>query len=1006
MLFIKHDIGKLLFIKIALLSIFCTYLSTSSNAQTKRITGKITDGTTGIPGVSVVAKGTSIGTSSDINGNYSIQVKPDTKILTFTFIGMLSQEIKIDRSIINVIMNADSEDLEEVMVIAYGTAKKTSFTGSAITVKINKIDNIPISSVEKGLTGMVSGLTVNSSSGQPGSSSSVRIRGMGSFSAGNNPLYVIDGIPVSSGNMSTINPSDIETLTVLKDAAAASLYGSRAANGVILITSKQGKAGKTKFKAKSFIGFSDFVTNNFENVNGEDFLTLIRESMINANFTEEEIQSEIDDNNWTKPENGFIDWNNELFGTGITKNFDLSASGGNKKTKFFISGNIFDQTGVAKYSDFSRYTSRINLTHKVNNKFRIGISMLNARTERNIQSGGSSYSNPFYFLNRKAWPTETPFDKNGDYKKVLHGNSHNILREYELNEQSANIYRSLSSAWAEFIIIKGLIAKTTASYDWINSDEKDYAAPNSRSGRKSHGSIKNKNKKRIHSTSSSILTYDKILNDKHHLNILAGFEVESSFNESYTAYGKNIPNENLNVLSVASDPASVSGYNSEKRLLSYLSRLNYDLANKYYLSTSIRRDGSSKLGVNQRWANFWSLSGSYRLSKENFIQDIDFIDNLKIRASYGTSGTLPSSYYGFQQLYSYSASYNSMPAGVDSQFQNNELTWEKNHNFSAAVEFGFFSKLSGTVEFFKRKTSDLLVLVPISKTVGLSSVWQNVGEMENKGFEIELNSQNITNEDLQWTTSFNISHVKNKIVKLYNGEDISGSTSIKTEGQAYYSFYLRPWAGVNIENGKPQWYVVNKKGKYQYETNKHGEKVKQITNDYYATNQTLACSPDPDFFGGITNTISYKAIELSFLFNFAAGGKLWYSSGYKSWRDGKSSTSYAFQKDQINRWQKPGDISSHPQRIWDRRDNSAAYSTRFLLDNDFIRLKNISLAYNLPKKLIDKANLNSIKIYVQGTNLFTWSEQDLCDPEQSYSGKTSFEIPNTKTLTFGLELSF
>lgn len=996
-------------LRMALLSVFFTFFFAQVNAQDRIITGNVIAAQDGLslPGVSVVVKGTTNGASTDIDGNYSIKLNTSGGVLVFSSIGMKTQEIIIGRSnVINVSLEIDSKDLDEVMIVAYGTTKKTSFTGSAATVKTKDISRIPVSSFEKSLTGLVSGLSVSNSSGQPGSSTSVRIRGMGSFSAGNNPLYVIDGIPVSSSDMSTLNPGDIEALTVLKDAAAASLYGSRAANGVILITTKQGKAGKAKFNLKASMGFSDFATDNFENVNGEDYLTLLNESMVNAGMDADEIADELEDNGWEEPAGGFVDWKDELFRTGVTQNLEFSASGGNKKTKFYISANVFDQTGIAEYSDLTRYTGRINLTHNVNDKFRIGVNMVNAKTIRNYQSGGSSYSNPFYFLSRKAWPTETPYDENGELREVLHGNSYNIVREYELNEQSTEIYRSTTSAWAEYELTEGLTAKTTAYYDWINNDELDYSSPNSRAGRKSHGSMENTNRKRIMATSSSILTYDKTFSEKHHINVLAGFEVESSKSSYYRAYGKNIPSEDINVLSTASDPAGVSGSESEKRLISYLSRFNYDYANKYYLSTSIRRDGSSKLGTNERWANFWSLSGSYRLSEEEFMKNLTFIDNLKLRASYGTSGNLPSSYYGYQQLYSYTGSYNSVPAGVDSQYENQNLTWEKNHNLSLAAEFSFLTRFSGSVEYFKRKTSDLLVSVPISRVTGFGSTMQNIGEMENKGFEIELRSENINTDNFRWATSFNITHVKNKVVKLYNNEPISGTTSIKIEGQPYYTFYLKPWAGVNVDNGKPQWYVVDEEGNYEYETNADGKEVKKITNDYGDTNQMIAGSPDPDFFGGLTNTLSYKGLELSFLFNFAVGGKIWYSSGYKSWRDGASSTSYSFQKDQLDRWQKPGDVAAHPQRIWDRDDDSAAYSTRFLFDNDFIRLKNISLAYSFPKSLTNKAKLSSLKVYLQATNLLTWSEQDLCDPEQAYSGRTTFEIPNTKTITFGVELGF
>ena len=983
------------------------------SSQGSEITGVVTESETNLPlmGVNIIIKGTTSGNVSDLDGNYTITVPDQDAILVFSFMGFKPQEIPVNGlTTINVFMEESTEMLDEVMVVAYGTTKKASFTGAASSIDAEIIARIPVTSFEKALAGNVAGVQIANSTGQPGSGTEIRIRGRGSFSASNEPLYVIDGIPAVSGGMhtsssssspnpgnvmSTLNPGDIETITVLKDAAAASLYGSRAANGVILVTTKQGKAGVTKYAAKAYYGISDFAVKNYEGVTGEEFLMLHRESM--ANYWGEgdpRIEEEMIKQGYVKPEDGFVDWYDVLFRKGKTQNYDLSATGGNEKTQFYISGNIFDQEGLALNSDLLRFSGRVNVTHKISKMFSVGINILAAYTDQNSADGGTNYFNPFYNVNRNCFPTEAVYDSNGVYRRELQNGYYNLAREYGLNERSHRVLRSMNTGWLEFRPFEFLTFRTTNRFDWINNDEIRYASPESRSGEDEGGRITNTNRKNIRLSTSNLLTYAQTFRDIHNVNVIAAFEAESERSIRYTAEGENFPNEGLRNIGVAAIPTDVYGYDDGSSIMSILSRVNYDFKNKYYFSASFRRDGSSKLGINERWANFYSLSGAWRLSSENFMSGLNFLDDLKLRASFGTNGTLPSGRYEHMALYSYDEAYDGRSA-TEAQISNDNLTWEKSINYNLGIDFSFFKRLSGSVEIFKRFTDGLLMEMPLSRVTGFSSTWRNVGQMENQGFELALRGRIIEGRNFNWSATYFHTQVDNKITNLPDGEDIVSGRYIRRVGEPYYTFYVPVWAGVNPDDGAPQWYVVDEN------ENITSEKTPFVGD----ADPAVVGKADPDFFGSFNNDFSYKGFTLSFMFNFSVGGQLWYASGYKSWNDGYK-VQYVIQRDQVDRWQKPGDIARHPQRIWKGNMDSEDYSSRFLLDNNYLRLKDIMLAYHLPQKWTQRIKINNVTVYTQASNYITWAQQNIMDPEQRANGYPYFEMPPVKTITFGLEIVF
>ncbi|TFH39514.1 MAG: TonB-dependent receptor [Bacteroidia bacterium] len=979
-------------------------------AQNIRITGKVTEESTGqpMPGVTIQIKGTSQGTATDLDGSYSIQVTGPDAVLEFSFVGYAQQEITVgNKTTIDVTMVESTQSIDDVIVIAYGTARKVSFTGSAAAVQNEEIERVPVTSFEKALAGSVAGVTVAETSGQPGSGSEIRIRGMGSFSASNSPLYVIDGVPMinealdEGGNlMSTLNPGDIDNITILKDAAAASLYGSRAANGVILITTKTGRSGDTKYNIKSSLGYSDFAVENYKAASGDDFVMLMRESLENYyGVGAPEVQANMLAFEWYEPEGGYVDWYDLLFRRGMSNNTELSASGGNDKTQFYVSANILNQEGVALNSDFLRYSGRVNLTQKISDKMNFGVNIMTAHTDQDVANNGTAYNSPFYNVNRNTWPTETPYDENGELKyELVNAGYYNLLREYPLMEVNAKIFRSLSSGFLEIRPISSLTIRSTNSYDWVNDDYYNYYSPLSRSGEDVGGEVYNRNQQRKKASTSNLVTFDDTFADLHHVNVIAAFEAERYSTSYVSATGEGLPNESLAVLSVTAVPVGASGYTTGSTMISYLSRANYDYNNKYYISTSIRRDGSSRLGVNERWANFWSVSGAWRLTQEEFLSSLSFISDLKIRASYGTSGTLPGGLYDHLALYSYTGSYDGMGAAVEDQIASPNLTWEKNKNYNIGIEFGLFSRINGSVEYFKRTTSDLLMNLDLAPSVGAGSTMVNIGEMENKGLEVELRTDNIIAGNFIWSSTFMFSRIRNKILKLNNSEDIIDSRYIHREGLPYYTFYVPVWAGVDPANGSPMFYVVDEDGNITDEIVHDGMDA--------GARPAVVGGPEPDFYGSIGNNLSYKGFELSFRFNYAVGGKIWYASGYKSWNDGRS-PKYVVPEPQVDRWQKPGDIAAHPQRIWNGNNNSDVYSTRFLLDNNYLRLKDITLSYTLPHSLVSKIRISNITVYAEGRNLLTFAQQDIVDPEHGgVSGDAYFEIPQVKTITFGFNIGF
>lgn len=1006
------------------------FMSLTAYGQGIRITGTVTDAAdgSGIPGASIVVKGTTTGVISDIDGNYELTADP-AATLVVSFVGYSTQEIPVDgRNIINVSLSAEAIGLEEVIVVAYGTTTRESFTGSASSVGNEQIERIPVSSVEQVLAGASAGVEVGTLSGQPGSFTQIRIRGAGSITASQEPLYVIDGIPVtnssltqntsgSSSPLATLNPNDIESISILKDAAAASLYGSRAANGVVIITTKSGKAGETKFRFKAEFGQTDFAVPYFELATRDQTYEMKHEGYKNyaqyyldmdeadaVVYANDEMADNFDTYDPERHDSVY-DWEGGLFRKGATRNYEFSANGGTENTRFYTSFGYNTQDGYSIRNDFERISGRLNVDHEANDYISIGMNTNIALTEQNvIPDRAFYYVNPAfanqYYLN-KLFPI---YNEDGTYNDNIVGGAYpNLIKDLPLNLQKTDVFRSTSKAYMNINIYEGLTFRSTFGYDAIMQDEDRYWSPVSSDG-ETHGGYGHKRHMIFNTlTSSNILNYNNTFLDLHNIDFILGYEIESIYLESTSADGHEYPNAILRSLSVTAEPYGAANSWSENRMISYLSRLNYDYNSTYYLSASFRRDGSSRLGLNQRFANFYSISGSWRVSQMGFMEAVtDWLSDFKVRASYGTNGTLPGGWYQHMALYGYGYDYNGMPGMAIVQVYNPDLSWEKNKTINVGTDFELYNRFTFTFEYYNRTTTDLLLAVPVSRISGFATNMNNVGSMLNSGYEFSFNSTNIATTNFTWTTRLNLSHNKNEILELYQGEDIQDGSFWLREGHSYNSLYLRHWAGVDPEDGMGMWYMYDEDENPILDGDGNHETTKNRTD----ANPVLHDDLDPLLTGGIFNDISYRNFDLSFLFSFSYGGKFYATPIYFYHDDGMTWHSNVTKYQYENRWTEPGDDASEPRYVASNPQETNFASSRRIVSGDFLRLKSLSLGYTLPQSLTSRVGLESLRLYMTGYNLWTWSEVGYMDPEVSARREYYSELPPLKSLTFGVEVNF
>lgn len=1015
-----------------MLILSCLILSIGfSIAQTTPFTGTVVDDTgEAVIGASVVVKGTTVGTITDVDGKFTINVPAGKKTLVFSLIGMISKEAAASQGM-RVVLSSDDKLLEEIVVTGYGTIQKASFTGAASVVSTSKLENVPSISLESKLAGAAAGVKLGSSTGQPGAVESIRIRGAGSIMASNEPLYVIDGVPMQTGNasgfsysqtgnsiLSTINSNDIENITIIKDAGAAALYGSRAANGVIVITTKSGKSGKTIVNLSANFGFSNMAIDYRPTLSGDDRRELLHFGLVNYanknNIADAQAFADKNINSFAeKPWSGWADWKDLLTRTGKQNTYEISVQGGSDKLSAYSSFAYNKVEGITNQSSLDRISGRINVNYKATSKFDVGFNGMFTNTKQDVYTEGSGYASPIMAMSWTASPQDYPYNEDGTYNTtnkfpLLNRGAANPLYGMSLNSDKSEINRFLGSVNARYDIYKGIYAKETLTYDFIQTNNKAWWDPRSNDGRSSNGTYQRYMMNRDKLTSQTHLGFNNTINKSHNINALIGYEVEK-YKLDYTyASGSDYPNPNKPEIGAASSNKGSSDY-SENRMISYLGYLNYNYENKYYLGTSYRRDGSSKFSRDKRWGNFWSLSGSWRITQESFADSFkEVINDAKFRISYGVNGNLPTGNYDYLDSYGYGYYYNGVQGSAPARLAYTNLTWEKNNSLNIGLDFSVLNRVDFVIDWYTRDSKDLLIPFSISQTTGFSSITMNRGEMNNQGIELTINSRNITNNDFTWTTSFNLAHNKNELKKI-NGvlQEMGLGTSGRLRhfvGKPFSTLYAYEYAGVDPETGRESFY-----------RNVEGHE-REITTNVSTAKMVALDKVDPTIQGGLTNNFTYKDFDLGFTFTYSFGGHL-YDNAAMNWLgvDG-GTTNYqggipSYYKIE-DTWQKPGDIAKLPQFYY---GNTNEVSSRWIYSTDHIRLKNITLGYTLPKDILRSAKLSKVRFYASAVNLFTIKPSNLTvDPEipvdpssgiKSY-GTVLFQTPALRTFSFGVDVTF
>ncbi|MBQ3676877.1 MAG: TonB-dependent receptor, partial [Bacteroidales bacterium] len=979
---------------IIMFAVICSY------GQTREVSGKVTSSQTKEPlvaaSVAAMMKGdngsyvpTMYGAFTELDGSFVMDIPNDAAALEFSYVGMATKIVPItSETVYNVALAPDALMIETVVVtVPYGKQKKESFTGSLSALKADDIVAAQASSFEKALQGQVPGIVLSTNSGQPGASSEIQLRGAGSISAGSSPLIVIDGVPMFSGETSqnsdassiltSLNPNDIENISILKDAAATSLYGSRASNGVIMVTTKSGKSGKTIYSFSTSQGLGLISTNNFKLMDANEYKSWLTDAMKNSGKTDAQIAEELLD------DTASTDWFDEVYRRAWNQSYEFSAQGGNDNSTFFASGQYKNEKGIVTGTGLERFSIRLNLNHKASDKCSFGFKFNPSFTTQHTTVEPGYTSSPVTTA-YTAKPTVS----------VMNGDSYNFVNKFynpvgviNLNDNYNKTKRMLGNMFVEYKLPLNLEFKTIANADYINVDEFAYLHPETPDGSDKNGVSSYYSTNVLTWTSSSTLKWDfKKL--KHALQIMGGFEVESNSLNYSNMIASNFASESMSSIANASQMEQMNEFGRESSLLSGISSFQYNYMAKYYLSASFRVDGSSKFSPSNRWAPFWSVGGSWIVSDESFMQSLTWLDLLKVRGSYGTSGNSDIDDYLFMQLYAFGRNYFDEPGSTPSTMGNPDLTWEKNHNADFGIDFKFLKRFNFAVDLYNRNTFDLLLAVPVSMTTGYESQMQNVGSMVNRGVELSLSSTVVNTDKFNWTTTLTFAKNHNEITELYGGDTIVVSTKIRTVGQSLQTFYLAEWAGVNSADGSPMWYDENG----------------NLTKDYNKARKVIAGSADPKFTAGWTNNLTYGNWALNFMFYCSYGNLIFNQLNNELIADG-ATTSLNQSAAALDYWKLPGDNAENPKLVQNNGSNSNAFSTRYLEDGSYIRLKNIQLNYTLPSELCEKIKVNRCMIYAQVQNPFVWTKFTGLDPETRANGIYYYDYPKQRLFLMGLNLS-
>jgi TonB-linked SusC/RagA family outer membrane protein len=984
------------------------------NLAQKTITGTVrsAEDNSVLPGVNVLVKGTTAGLVTNSNGQYRLEVPDEAEILVFSFVGMKSEEIAINgQTIIDVLLQPDVTDLEEVVVVGYGTTIKTELTGAISKVSANDLQQVPNTTFESSLQGKTSGVLMTSTSGKLGEAFNIRVRGVSSISASNQPLYVIDGMILASTDFGdpanqplnplvTLDPNDIESIQVLKDASAAAIYGSRGSNGVVIITTK---SGKNKSRSSVNFGYSLSArkeTNRIDMLNGPEYVELLGEAAENVDFFGDENygpgdrEQFIRDYFFYERDTVNTDWQDYMFKKkAISHEAFLNVTGGNDNSSYFAGVSYSDQEGILIKNNFTRANARLNYDHTVSKYFDISTKINYAQTTLDRVANDNAFATPVQLI-AQAPITPAYLEDGEPNPEAIYFNGL-IAAKYNKNQTNTN--RTITNLSANLHFIPKMLTLTTmVAIDNFNQREEERESfktdDGQPAGKGSYRVVQN-----LSMSFDNYLTFEKNLNDVHNINAVAGISYQEEKYTRGTMGGKTFPSDDFQDLDAASENWYFGTLNSQTSFLSYFARANYKLDNKYLLSLSFRRDGSSRFGEDARFGNFYAFSAGWLVTKESFMQNIQWLSFLKPRISYGETGNAGIPDYGYMNLVN-SKHYAGQTGFYAWQIGKANLKWEKTDQLDLGLDYGFLNnKISGEIDIYSKKTSDMLLSRSIPMTTGYVSIYENVGAMENKGIEFIINATPISG-NFVWNVNFNITYNQNKVTKLI--EPLIFEQNRVEVGKPLGFFYMPEYAGADPANGDALYYTAT------------GE----TTNDYSLAEFKDVGNPNPKYFGGFTNSFSFKGFDLNIFLQYVQDVDLYrmhgiYMSNNAAGLDNQT-------KDQLDRWQKPGDVTDVPQaRLGE--DNGGRMSSRYIEDGSYIRLKDVTLGYTLPKTITEKIYIQSLRLYVSGLNLAIITKYSGWDPEVSSTGinrtQSAFNVeqgveyyptPQAKGLTFGLNVTF
>lgn len=971
------------------------------------VTGNVSDseGET-LTGASVTEKGTTNATFTDLEGNYSIAVQSTNSVLVFTYIGCqsISQTVGNQKTV-NVVLEPESSKLDEVMVVGYGTQRKSSITGSISSLNTDKMKDITSPNVANMLQGKIAGVSVSPESGQPGSAPTIRIRGAGSIRGTKDPLWVVDG--VVGVNSADINPNDIENISVLKDGSATALYGSRGANGVILVTTKRATLGSSQIEVSARLGVSQLQRGNQRMMNGSEYYEYAKTAFENNKQPQTWLQPYLADRNF--------DWFDFSTQNAMTQNYNISYRYGTDRIRSFISGDYYNEEGTIKGYKYDRYSLRVNTDYIVNKRL-----TLKSKLSTNYrETDNKEYS----LVDTSYSPWDTPYNSKGKIKTGNEGQptaedaptadpndywysdgSNNFLYNRGLNWEKGRRSVTDIGVGLDFKVFDFLTFESNNSFGFAHSYTDRYTDPYALGQKDNNGKVEffNTNTRTIYT--SQLLRILKTFDEKHEINAFLGYDYDEKRYQNPSASASNIfPGAEV-LLGGASNYTATGGKTEEMNAAIFFNG-NYSYDSKYLFQLSGRRDGSSRFGKNKRWASFWSVGAGWNMHQEEFIKQFSFINELKPRISYGTTGSLPPGTTDWATTYSIDAEYGGDPAYLSNYRGNPNLSWEETKSLDMGLDFRIFNRVGVTFDYYSKKVTNLIYLEHLSAVTGFNRRMANDGNLENKGYEITITPELIRTKDLYWDVSFNMGYNKNKITKL--PKDNYGGNQIEAVGYAISQWYMAEWAGVDSQTGVPLWFNVDEVT---------GEKT-AISDYSQATKVIFDSSPTPKYTGGISTSVAWKGLSLNANFTFSSGAKIYNGARAGSLdRDAERPTQPPMRLAKgWSRWEKPGDIATHPQLISGGNNQSSSPSSRYLESGDFFKMKSFSLVYSLPKRWISNMGISYMGISVGGENLFTITKFSGQDPEvllsSKYNGNTSRSdgvqtYPTIRRFTVGLNLKF